>query len=134
MAAKLRARTKMSLQLERSKQLEYNLAVLKRRDADISKVLDMAGHVVLYQFNEETKARIEEEISADFQEAYKGIVQLPQTSRLGVYVAYIYYQRLFQKIRSLPSNRIMEERIRIPNARKATLAVSSYLRHSFNLL
>ena len=85
-------------------------------------------------FNEDTKARIEEEISADFQEAYKGIVQLPQTSRLGVYVAYIYYQRLFQKIRSLPSNRIMEERIRIPNARKATLAVSSYLRHSFNLL
>ena len=85
-------------------------------------------------FNEETKARIEEEIDADFQEAYKGIVQLPQTSRLGVYVAYIYYQRLFQKIRSLPSNRIMEERIRIPNTRKATLAVSSYLRHSFNLL
>ena len=85
-------------------------------------------------FNEETKARIEEEINADFQEAYKGIVQLPQTSRLGVYVAYIYYQRLFQKIRSLPSNRIMEERIRIPNTRKATLAVSSYLRHSFNLL
>jgi hypothetical protein len=45
----------MSLQLERSKQLEYNLAVLKRRDADISKVLDMAGHVVLYQFNEDSK-------------------------------------------------------------------------------
>lgn len=85
-------------------------------------------------FNEETKLRIEKEINADFQEAYKGIVQLPQTSRLGVYVAYIYYQRLFQKIRSLPSNRIMEERIRIPNARKASLAVSSYLRHSFNLL
>ena len=91
-------------------------------------------NVDMTTFNEETKARIEEEISADFQEAYKGIVQLPQTSRLGVYVAYIYYQRLFQKIRSLPSNRIMEERIRIPNARKATLAVSSYLRHSFNLL
>ena len=46
----------MSLQLERSKQLEYNLAVLKRRDAAITRVLDMAGHVVLYQFNEETKA------------------------------------------------------------------------------
>ena len=46
----------MSLQLERSKQLEYNLTVLKRRDADIVRVLDMAGHVVLYQFNEDTKA------------------------------------------------------------------------------
>ena len=85
-------------------------------------------------FNEAIKERIEEEIASDFQEAYKGIIQLPKSSRLGVYVAYIYYQRLFQKIRSLPSHRIMEERIRIPNARKATLAVSSYLRHSFNLL
>ena len=46
----------MSLHLERSKQLEYNLGVLKRRDADIARVLDMAGHVVLYQFNEDTKA------------------------------------------------------------------------------
>lgn len=45
-----------TLQIERSKQLEYNLAVLKRRDAEISRVLDMAGHVVLYQFNEESKA------------------------------------------------------------------------------
>lgn len=85
-------------------------------------------------FNEETKSRIEEEINADFQEAYKGILQLPQSSRLGVYIAYIYYQRLFQKIRSLPSERILVERVRIPNTRKATLAVSSYLRHSFNLL
>ena len=42
--------------MERSKQLEYNLAVLKRRDASISRVLDMAGHVVLYQFNEDSKA------------------------------------------------------------------------------
>ena len=45
----------MSLQLERSKQLEYNLAVLKRRDAAITRILDMAGHVVLYQFNEDSK-------------------------------------------------------------------------------
>ena len=43
-------------QLERGKQLEYNLAVLKRRDASITRVLDMAGHVVLYQFNEDSKA------------------------------------------------------------------------------
>jgi len=91
-------------------------------------------NVDMTTFNEETKARIEAEINADFEEAYKGIVQLPQTSRLGVYVAYIYYQRLFQKIRSLPSERIMTERVRIPNARKASLALSSYLRHSFNLL
>ncbi|MBV42722.1 MAG: phytoene synthase [Crocinitomicaceae bacterium] len=86
------------------------------------------------QFDEQTKQLIEDEIEADFQEAYKGIIQLPRSCRLGVYIAYIYYLRLFQKIRSLPSERIMEERIRIPNTRKATLFVGSYLRHSFNML
>ena len=61
-------------------------------------------------------------------------MKLPKESRLGVYVAYVYYQRLFQKIAALPTNRIMEERVRIPNRLKATLFVGSYLRHSFNLL
>ena len=85
-------------------------------------------------FNAGAKKQIEAEIAADFRHAYQGIVKLPKESRLGVYVAYVYYQRLFQKIAALPSNRIMEERVRIPNRRKATLFVGSYLRHSFNLL
>ncbi|HAY56270.1 MAG TPA: phytoene synthase, partial [Flavobacteriales bacterium] len=90
--------------------------------------------VDMTQFNAEVKDQIEDEIAEDFRDAYKGIVKLPKESRLGVYVAYVYYLRLFQKISALPSNRIMEERIRIPNRRKATLFLSSYLRHSFNLL
>ena len=85
-------------------------------------------------FDDATKARIEEEIDADFRAAHAGIVQLPREARLGVYVAYVYYQRLFAKIRSLPSHRVLEERIRIPNSRKATLFVGSYLRHSLNML
>jgi len=88
----------------------------------------------LTRFDEATKRVIEDEIEADFKEAYKGIIELPRSSRLGVYIAYIYYLRLFQKIRSLPSERILEERIRIPNSRKATLFVGSYLRHSLNML
>ena len=44
------------MQTERSKQLEYNLSVLKRRDAAIKEVLDMAGHVVMYRFNEEKQS------------------------------------------------------------------------------
>lgn len=88
----------------------------------------------LNRFDDETKSGIEAEIHEDFQEAYKGILELPRHSRLGVYVAYIYYTRLFAKIQALPSERILEERIRIPNARKATLLMGSYLRHSLNLL
>tara|TARA_B110000285_G_scaffold220896_1_gene273179 strand:- start:1559 stop:2401 length:843 start_codon:yes stop_codon:yes gene_type:complete len=86
------------------------------------------------QFDEATKKTIEAEIQDDFKAAHAGIIQLPRSSRLGVHVAYIYYLRLFQKIRSLPSDRIMEERIRIPNYRKLTLLFSSYLKHQLNLL
>mmetsp|Transcript_15411 Transcript_15411/g.39710 ORF Transcript_15411/g.39710 Transcript_15411/m.39710 type:complete len:294 (+) Transcript_15411:85-966(+) len=41
---------------DREQQLQYNLTVLKRRDGAITKIIDMAGHVVLYQFNEDSKA------------------------------------------------------------------------------
>lgn len=86
------------------------------------------------QFDEQTKKQIEAEIEADFAEAYKGIVQLPKDSRFGVYVAYVYYYRLFTKIRKLPSHRILQERIRIPNQRKFALFLGSYVRHSFNMI
>ena len=86
------------------------------------------------QFDEETKKRIEAEIDEDFKEAYKGILKLPKEARLGVYVAYVYYQRLFSKIQGLPSSRVLEERIRIPNQKKLTLFVRSYVKHSLNIL
>ncbi len=85
-------------------------------------------------FDENTKRTIEAEIAADFAEAYKGILKLPKDARLGVYVAYVYYYRLFRKIQALPSNRVLEERIRINNNRKVALFIGSYFRHSLNLL
>lgn len=85
-------------------------------------------------FDAEAKKSIEAEIEQDFNHALVGILQLPSSSRLGVYMAYIYYTRLFRKIRRLPHNRVLEERIRIPNQQKALLLVGSYLRHQFNLL
>ncbi len=88
----------------------------------------------LRNFDEATKRKIESEIAEDFQEAYKGILMLDKDARFGVYVAYTYYVRLFQKIKSLPSNRIMEERIRIPNQKKFALILKSYVQHNLNLL
>jgi len=85
-------------------------------------------------FSEREKMIIEREIDEDFKEAYKGILMLPRDARFGVYVAYTYYIRLFQKIRSLPSHRIMKERIRIPNQRKVALVLKSYVQHNLNLL
>lgn len=86
------------------------------------------------RFDDYAKARIEKEIEEDFNVSLVGIQMLPKSSRLGVYTAYLYYRRLFDKIRSVPSERILDERIRIPNSEKIALAAGSYIRNSLNLL
>lgn len=91
-------------------------------------------NVDLSQLNENVKADLEKDIEKDFDEGLKGIRMLPKKARLGVYVAYIYYRSLFRKIKNLEAQRIMEERIRIPNPQKAVLFAGSYLRNSLNLL
>lgn len=86
------------------------------------------------RFTNDDKLAIEADIKKDFDDAYKGIVQLPKGARLGVYLAYIYYLNLFQKIKSAPASRVAEERIRVPNSRKVYLLFSSALRNSLNML
>ncbi|MBU2019196.1 MAG: phytoene/squalene synthase family protein [Bacteroidetes bacterium] len=90
--------------------------------------------VDMTQFDECTKVKIEQDIAADFAAGYEGIKQLPKEARFGVYMAYKYYHKLFLKIQKTASKKILEERVRIPNNRKYSLFLSSYLRHNFNLL
>lgn len=85
-------------------------------------------------FTEEDKKDIELEILADFEEAFQGIKQLPRSSQFGVYVAYVYYKSLFNKILAIPSKAILNERIRISNQKKMRLMVSSYFKYSFSLI
>jgi phytoene/squalene synthetase len=85
-------------------------------------------------FNDADKARIEAEIEKEFEHAYAGIIQLPKDARLGVLIAYAYYKRLFVKIKTIPSHRIMEERIRIANSKKFVLMMSCYVRNNLNLI
>lgn len=80
------------------------------------------------------KTDIEKNIKADFDQALIGIKRLPRSARLGVYVAYIYYLSLFEKIKNTPANLVLETRIRIANSGKAKLLAYSYLRHQLNLL
>jgi phytoene/squalene synthetase len=86
------------------------------------------------RFNERTKAAIEKDIEADFVNAYTGIKKLPQSSRLGVYVAYVYYLALFKKIRNTPSAKILQSRIRIHNRHKIRLLAYSFFKHQFNMI
>jgi phytoene synthase len=88
----------------------------------------------LNNFTNEDKLRIEAEIEEDFNEALIGIKRLPKGSVFGVYTAYMYYRTLFQKIRTLPSDRILTERIRIPNNMKIGLLLHSYLKYRINAL
>ncbi|MFO0356087.1 MAG: phytoene/squalene synthase family protein [Sphingobacteriaceae bacterium] len=91
-------------------------------------------NVNMQELNEETKAAIEKDIEADFDMGLHGIKMLPKKARLGVYVAYIYYRSLFNKIKKLKASHILEERIRIPNPQKVALFAGSYLRNSLNIL
>lgn len=86
------------------------------------------------EFNDAVKSEIELDIEADFKAGFEGIIELPKKARFGVYVAYVYYYALFRKIKATPSAVILNQRVRIPNHNKYRLLLSSYLRHSFNLL
>ena len=85
-------------------------------------------------FTPAMKQQIEQDITKDFKEAFKGIVQLPSKARFGVYVAYKYYLSLFKKIKKTNPALILEQRIRIPNYRKAYILAKAGLRSQLNLL
>ena len=77
-------------------------------------------------FDKSAKQLIEEDIQKDFNDALDGIKRLPIGAKMGVKVAYLYYQKLFDKIKGLPPEIITQERIRIPNTRKFSLLIGTY--------
>ena len=74
-------------------------------------------------FDNESKRLIEEDIKKDFDEAYVGVRQLNDVSRLGVLVSYTYYLKLFEKIRKTDASNIFKKRYRISNSRKIWILV-----------
>jgi 15-cis-phytoene synthase len=90
--------------------------------------------VDLDHFTEDSKRQIEIQIKNDLEEGYKGIRQLPRSARFGVYVAYVYYRALFNKIKNTPSEGVMTQRIRIRNRHKAGLLAYSFVKHQLNMI
>lgn len=80
------------------------------------------------------KKNIENDIQADFDAALRGILELPKGAKGGVYLAYKYYLRLFDKIKNCPASRIQNERIRVPDYQKMTLLASTYFQMRLNVL
>lgn len=85
-------------------------------------------------FDNETKKQIEADIQQDFDNAYRGILGLPAGCRFGVYVAYKYYLKLFNKIKASPASALAERRIRVNNGNKMFILFKSALRATFNFL
>lgn len=90
--------------------------------------------VNFHLFTESAKREIEADIQKDFDDALEGIRRLPEGSRIGVYIAYKYYLKLFKKIKSTQPSRILQERIRISNTRKMAILARSVARYKLNLL
>jgi 15-cis-phytoene synthase len=105
---------------------------------DIKSDFDERGRVYFpgvdfRSFSQVDKLQIESDIKKDFDDALLGITQLPQGVRFGVYLAYKYYTKLFQKIKSASPTKVKEERIRVKDSRKVVLIFSSAFRLRFNL-
>lgn len=81
--------------------------------------------VDMTNFSTAAKRDIEKEIEEDFKIALQGIKKLPASSKGGVYLAYVYYQSLFKKIKRLPAQKVLSGRIRINNGRKFGLMINS---------
>lgn len=85
-------------------------------------------------FSLHDKMAIEQDIQADFDEAYLAILQLPIKARFGVYVAYKYYLSLFKKIKQVKPQSILQHRIRIPDYSKMVILAKAGVRRQFNIL
>jgi phytoene/squalene synthetase len=85
------------------------------------------------KFSSAEKEIIQDDIEAEFNAALEGIKELPVSSRTGVYLAYIYYRKLFSKIKETPAEKVMSTRIRIPDINKVGLLFQSVIRLKLNL-
>ena len=106
---------------------------------DIKSDMDERGRVYFpgvdfKNFTLANKQLIEADIENDFDHALQGIRQLPEGAGMGVYIAYVYYRRLFEKIRKLPPAALLQKRIRINNGMKIMLYAKAALRHRLNKL
>ena len=86
------------------------------------------------KFDNQAKKQIEQDIQKDFDEAFEGIRRLNKDARLGVYLAYMYYQKLFNKIKRTDARRLMDKRYRISNFRKLMILLNCYLKEKLGLI
>lgn len=85
-------------------------------------------------FSGDAKLAIEADIQNDFNNALRGILNLPMGAKNGVYLAYIYYLKLFKKIQKTSALQIQHERIRVNDIVKFTLLAKTLVKGSLGVL
>jgi len=88
----------------------------------------------ILNLDNKAKSKIIKEIEEDFKLAFEGIKKLPKEAKFGVYMAYVYYKCLLNKLKRTPSNEIMSSRVRVSNPLKFGLLVKSFVTYKLNLL
>lgn len=92
-------------------------------------------NVDLGKLDATSKQIIIDEIESDFDYAFKnGILKLPVEAKFGVYMAYRYYRRLLKKLNNVPSEKIMDTRIRISDPMKINLLARSYVKYKLKMI
>jgi phytoene synthase len=85
-------------------------------------------------FSGDAKLAIEADIQKDFDDALRGILNLPIGAKNGVYLAYIYDLKLFKKIQKTSAARIQHERIRINDMVKFILLAKTLVKGSLGVI
>jgi phytoene/squalene synthetase len=85
-------------------------------------------------FNDAIKNDLINNIESDFKEAYQGLKQLPPQAKLAVYIAFVYYKQLLRNLQCTPSQKIMEERVRVAAPVKLMLLCKAYVKFQLNMI
>ncbi|MFM6954030.1 MAG: phytoene/squalene synthase family protein [Sphingobacteriaceae bacterium] len=106
---------------------------------DIASDFDDRGRVyfpgiVFEAFSDLEKQAIEQDIAQDFADGLEGIKDLPEVCKKGVYLAYVYYNQLFEKIKQTPASVLRSTRIRVSDSHKIWLMAQSLVKVKFNAL
>lgn len=87
----------------------------------------------LAKFDNEIKNKLVEEIEFEFEVAIEGIKNLPNTSKFGVYLAFLYYKKLTSQIHVMKAKDLLNQRASVSNFAKMGLAIKVIFMRKLNL-
>ena len=87
----------------------------------------------LAKFDNEIKNKLVGEIEFEFEVAIEGIKNLPNTSKFGVYLAFLYYKKLTSQIHVMKAKDLLNQRASVSNFAKMGLAIKVIFMRKLNL-